>query len=610
MPSTLGWTLSQWQQAMQAGTAPASLLHALLAAIADGDPAWIHLCSAAELEAQLENLAVLLQQQGGARDKLPLYGVPFAVKDNIDVAGLPTTAACPAFAYTPTQDASVVAKLRAAGAVVLGKTNLDQFATGLVGVRSPYGAVPNCFDPALISGGSSSGSAVVVAKGWVPFSLGTDTAGSGRVPAGLNNIVGLKPTRGALSCAGVVPACRSLDCVSLFTLTCADAEQLWQLCQGFDPVDSYSRPPGSLGQSFGTTPRLGYPDNPRWHGDREGEAAFARNLEALQAAGAQLLPVDFTPFYELAALLYDGPWVAERLAALTPFLQQQPEAVHPVVASIVQQGADKSALDCFQAEYQRQALLRQVQQLFTELDALVVPTAPTFPRIDAVLADPVAANSKLGTYTNFVNLADLSALAVPGLWREDGLPFGITFIAPAWHEPALLALGVSWQAQQQLPLGATNKPLPSVTDNRPPDKQREPPAPGMFRIAVVGAHLKGMPLHHELSSRGAQFCARTETAPCYRLYALAGTQPPKPGLVRTNATEGAAIALELWDMPASAFAGFMAGIPAPLGIGTLLLADGSQVNGFICEPAALHNATDITHYGGWRAYRAAMAAES
>ncbi|PCD00014.1 allophanate hydrolase [Halopseudomonas pelagia] len=587
MAEQCGWTISEWQQAYQNGLEPQAALTQLLAEFSADDPAFIHIVAAAELSTQLAHLATLPDAQ-----QLPLYGIPCVVKDNIDVAGLPTTAACPAYGYIADQDAHCVALLRAAGAIVLAKANLDQFATGLVGTRSPYGAVPNSFDPEYISGGSSSGSSVSVARGLVPFSLGTDTAGSGRVPAGFNNLVGLKPTRGRFSTRGVVPACRSLDCVSIFALNIDDAETVANVMESFDAADGYSRVAPPSARLIGTQPRLGIPASLPWFGDSQAEAAWQASLTQMREMGAQLIELDFTPMQQLAELLYGGPWVAERYAAIAEFMDANGDQMNPVVRGILANAEKFSATDTYRAEYRRADLAREIQTLVQSVDALLVPTAPRMPTTAQVEQDPVTVNSQLGTWTNFVNLADCSALALPAGFRQDGLPFGITLIGSAWQDRALADFGRRWQAFAPWKAGATdrNLPAPSVVNA---------PA-GHVRLAVVGAHLSGMPLNTQLTERHARFVESTLSADNYRLYALPNTTPPKPGLIRS--AEGAAIAVELWDVPVELFGSFVALVPAPLGIGTLTLQDGREVKGFICEGAAVEGATDITHLGGWRAY--------
>ncbi|MEI7175130.1 allophanate hydrolase [Pectobacterium carotovorum] len=589
MPRMTGLTLQEWKQHyQQQADRVGETLGVLLASLSPDDPAWIALATPEHLQAQI---AALLPQYRENPDALPLFGVPFAVKDNIDVAGLPTSAACPAFTYLADKDATAVAKLKAAGAIVVGKTNLDQFATGLVGTRSPFGAVPNTFNAEYISGGSSSGSASVLARGLVAFALGTDTAGSGRVPAGFNNIVGLKPTKGWLSASGVVPACRLNDTISVFALTVEDAFTVAELAGGYDEADAYSRcHPGRSPAALPAKPRFAIPSDPTFFADAVAQAAWQQALVELEATGATLHPIDFSIFTQLADQLYQGPWVAERTVAVGNMLQQ-PEKMDPVVHGIVASGERFSAVEAFKAEYLRAELARQIQQTLASFDALVVPTSPTIHTREAMKQEPVRYNSQLGTYTNFTNLADLSALALPAPFRTDGLPAGITLIAPAWHDRALASFGLRWQAHLALTLGATGKTLPAGQATLPPSALH-------VRLAVVGAHLTGMPLNHQLTRRDAVRVEETRTAENYRLYALANTQPAKPGLAKS--TDGAAIIVELWDIPLARFGEFVAEIPAPLGIGTLTLLDGRQVKGFICEPAALSDAVDITEFGGWR----------
>lgn len=599
--TTRGWTLRRWREAWRGGELE---LREVFAPFVEPrgavDTAWITRLNAAKLERQLDVLGRRLAAVGGDLAKLPLYGIPFAVKDIIDAEGWPTTAACPAYTYLAERDATVVRRLCAAGAVLVGKTNLDQFATGLVGTRSPYGAVSNAFNPAFISGGSSSGSADVVARGLVPFALGSDTAGSGRVPAAFNNIVGLKPTRGWLSTAGVTPACRTLDCISVFSLIVEDAEEVAVIAGGFDAADPYSRAtlPDPT-DCLACAPRLGIPAAPQFFGDTLAANAFREAVERLAAQGAQLMEVDFTPFAELAALLYEGPWVAERYVTMERLLKEAPDQLNPVVRQIVERAERFSAVDTFKAEYRRAELARRIEQVLGRVDALVVPTTPTIYTLAAVQADPVALNSRLGTYTNFTNLADLSALALPAGFRGDGLPTGITLIARAGRDHALAQFGKRWQRSLGLPLGATMRPYP--LEEAPAAHALTISHPRMLRIAVVGAHLTGMPLNHQLTDRGAVFVERCRTAPS-RLFALAGTVPPKPGLLRDP--QGQPIEVELWDLPEAAVGSFVADIPAPLGIGTIELSDGRAVKGFICEPRGIAGARDITEFGGWRAFLA------
>jgi len=598
----IGWTLNEWLTAYQTRQLSPEVLLSLSSAYPETDTAWIARASQAQLGEQLDALAERLAAVNGDITQLPLYGVPFAIKDNIDAAGWPTTAACPEFAYTASNDATVVARLRAAGAILMGKTNLDQFATGLVGTRSPYGAVPNSFNPDYVSGGSSSGSASVVARGLVAFSLGTDTAGSGRVPAGFNNVVGLKPTKGRLPNTGLVPACKTVDCVSIFALTVDDAQKVAGLAEGFDGDDAYSRHnPGTAPVGFRVAMKLAVPDTLEFFGDTQNQAVFEQALHRLSDMGAEITRIDFAPFKALAEQLYYGPWVAERTVALTTMLETNPDAINPVVRGIVESGLAYSACDAYRAEYLRATLSRQINDALAGFDALVVPTSATLRTQAEMAAEPVLYNSQFGFYTNFTNLADLSALALPAGMRADGLPSGITLIAPAWHDTALAQFGQRWQESVGLPMGATGRAMPASPAPTPSSAA----APrSSVRVAVVGAHLTGMPLNVQLTTRDAVLVEQTLTAGDYRLYALPGTVPPKPGLVKS--ASGASIIVELWDIPLARFGEFVAEIPAPLGIGNLTLKDGRSVKGFICEPWAIDDALDITSFGGWRAYIASL----
>jgi allophanate hydrolase len=560
---------------------------------AHGDPAiFITLREEADALAEAKALAA-------RGTDLPLYGVPVAVKDNIDVKGFPTTTACPAFAYQPTKDATCVARLRRAGAIVIGKTNLDQFATGLVGVRSPYGVPRNLFDPALIPGGSSSGSGIAVGAGLVPLALGTDTAGSGRVPAGLSNIVGLKPSLGLVSTAGLVPACRTLDCASVFALTVDDAFTALEVLAGPDSADPYSRA-RPLGMPGPVPPevKLGVPlpGQRLFFGDKASAAAYEAALARLARLGAIIVEIDIEPFYETARLLYEGPWVAERYLTTRKLIASAPEAMHPVTRQIILAGAHATAVDAFAAFYQLEELRRVRDHIFRTIDALVLPTMPTAYTVAQVTADPIGLNSRLGTYTNFVNLLDLCGLAVPAAMHANGTPFGITLLAPAGEDAALAALGREFHADTGLPLGATGRAQP------PLNPVSRLTADGEIALAVVGAHLSGMALNGELKSFGARFLERTATAADYRLFALAGTAPPKPGLLRVGAGKGAAIELEIWAMSAEKFGAFVAAVPPPLSIGTLTMADGRLAKGFLAEAEATAGARDISGFGGWRAF--------
>ena len=536
--------------------------------------------------------------------ELPLLGVPVAVKDNIDVLGMPTTAACPAFTYSPSYDATSVARLRAAGAIPIGKTNLDQFATGLVGVRSPYGIPKNPLRPELLPGGSSSGSAVAVAAGLVPLALGTDTAGSGRVPALLNNIVGLKPSLGMISTAGVVPACRTLDCVSIFSLTVDDAVTALAAMTGPDGADPFSRdqPLGEITEQP-TNLRLGIPRSGQliFFGDKAQDAAYRDALKRLALLGATLVEFDMEPFYETARLLYEGPWVAERYLVIRNLLASSPDAIHPVTREIIAPGARLTAAETFSALYRLQGVRKIAERILSNFDAMVLPTAPTIYTTAQVLADPLLLNSRLGTYTNFVNLLDLCGLALPASFRPDGLPFGITLLAPAGRDALLASIGRVFHADTRLTVGANNiaqPPLAALPESVGGDD---------IAIAVVGAHLSGMALNGELKTLAGRLVETTVTAPDYKLYAL-DTMPPKPGMLRVEAGSGTGVELEIWALSAAAFGEFVAAIPPPLSIGTIRLADGRNVKGFLVEPAALDGARDISAFGGWRAFMAEAAA--
>ena len=562
---------------------------------AHGDPAvFIALRPEAEALAEARALAA------AGPDGRPLYGVPVAVKDNIDVAGLPTTAACLAFAYQPAHDATAVARLRAAGAIVIGKTNLDQFATGLVGVRSPYGIPRNTFNAELVPGGSSSGSAVAVAAGLVPLALGTDTAGSGRVPAGFNNIVGLKPSLGLVSTYGVVPACRTLDCVSLFALTVDDAWTALETIAGADTKDPYSRQRPLAKQGVLPQVKLGVPavGQRLFFGDRRYAAAYEAALERLARLGCAVVEIDIEPFYETARLLYEGPWVAERTLATRSLLASDADAIHPVTREIVLSGLRPTALDAFAAFYKLEELRRVADHTFRRIDALALPTAPTVYTVKQVLADPIQLNSRLGTYTNFVNLLDLCGLALPASITEAGVPFGITLLAPGGADARLAEIGRVFHADTGLPLGALKATQPPLM---PMPKW---PADGEVAVAVVGAHLSGLPLNGELRALGGRLLATAATDPDYRLYALSDTTPPKPGLLRVDSGKGAGIEVEVWGLPVGAFGRFADAVPPPLSIGTVVLADGRAVKGFLVEAAATASARDISSFGGWRAYLA------
>ncbi len=572
---------------------PADIIQqALQAARADQHNAWIYVLSDAEVAPYLQALTA------SAIDDLPLYGIPFAIKDNIDLVNVPTTAACPDFSYQPQASAYVVARLIAAGAIPIGKTNMDQFATGLVGVRSPHGACSNPFDKAFIAGGSSSGSAVAVAAGQVSFALGTDTAGSGRVPAAFNNILGLKPSCGALSNAGVVPACQSLDSVSIFSLNAADAALLLNTVAAYDAETAYSKDVSfePVLQSNSALLAVPKPAQLAFFGNQQTEALFQKAVARLTDLGWQYEEVDIAPLLNAAKLLYEGAWVAERTIALEDQLQRNPDAVLAVTREIVTAGFNLSAMDAFKAQYQLEQYKQVAQQLFAKYDALLMPTAGTIYRIDEVEAEPIKLNSNLGYYTNFMNLLDLAAVAVPAGFQENGLPFGVTLCAAAGHDYRLLAFADKLQHASVGSAGLSFELPNSDIDAISPYAFDEP----VVTVAVCGAHLSGLPLNHQLLERHAVRLQETSTADCYRLYALAGGPPYRPGLVRDLA--GQSIIVEVWQMPSRHMGSFIDNIPAPLGIGKVELISGEWVNSFICEPVAVIDAEEITHYGGWRKY--------
>ncbi|MFN4271811.1 MAG: allophanate hydrolase [Aliihoeflea sp.] len=532
-----------------------------------------------------------------APDGRPLWGIPFVVKDNIDVAGMPTTAGCPDFAYLADTDAFVVARLRAAGAICLGKTNLDQFATGLVGVRTPYPVPRNALDPSIVPGGSSSGSSVAVAHGIAAFSLGTDTAGSGRVPAALNGIVGLKPTLGALSATGMIPACRTLDTISIFALTVADAWSAFEVAAEFDPQDAYSHSIAHHGLvAVAPSPRIGIPNRATLEtfGDAVQAQDFRRSVETLTAQGATIVELDFEPFYAVARMLYEGAWLAERVAAVGERLKMAPDTLHPTTRAILEPGLKLTAVDAFRGFYRLKELERECRAALASVDALCVPTIPCFVTMDEIGADPISPNAHLGTYTNFVNLLDLCGIAVPTGTRVDGRPGSITFLAEAGRDAYCAALACTMEAGQLGAAGRTRKRtvLPEGGVQH-----------GEIALAVCGAHMSGLPLNHQLTALGGRFLRACRTAPAYSLHALAGGPPQRPGLVRRPGN-GASIELEIWGLPTEGVGAFLAGIPAPLGIGTVELEDGSSVKGFLCETHGLAGASDITAFGGWRKWLA------
>ncbi|MFT4065090.1 allophanate hydrolase [Paraburkholderia sp.] len=592
--------------AYRAGTlTPRKLVAELLDKAATLNPGFnlfIHLLTREEVAPYLD----WIEKQG--IENLPLYGIPFAIKDNIDLAGIPTTAACPAFAYTPSEPATLVAQLIALGAIPLGKTNLDQFATGLNGTRSPYGKCRNSVHPDYPSGGSSAGSALAVALGVASFALGTDTAGSGRVPAALNNLVGLKPTRGVLSTAGVVPACRTLDCVTFFTASAEEASELLALTARADPRDAYSRgnPQWNTARAFGTPAafRFGVPAQLEFAGCPESPALFAKARALLEEAGGTAVEIDFEPFVEAARLLYQGPWVAERYSVAGELMTTEPDAVLPVIRNVLAKAPAASAVELFRAQYRLRELKAICDVSIESLDFVLTPTYPRPVTLDELERDPVGPNSLLGYYTNFMNLLDYAAVATPTGFMKNGLPWGVTVFGRAFTDQYLLGVADLLQRTSALTCvgGQTNRP-----------GERRTATNDRMRIAVCGAHMQGLPLNRDLVARGAHLVQATHTAARYRLAALPasadGTR--RPGMwriaddVKDDAKDrGVKIAVEVWEMPSSEFGSFIATVPSPLVLGKVELVDGSWITGFLCEPYAVQRATDISGFGGWRAWLA------
>lgn len=558
---------------------------------------WINRLTREQIDSYLD---ALVDQ---SPDSLPLFGIPFAIKDNIDLEGIPTTAACPAFTYTADESAFVVQQLINAGAIPIGKTNMDQFATGLVGTRSPepWGPCKNAFNKDYISGGSSSGSAVAVALGLVSFSLGTDTAGSGRVPAAFNNIIGVKPSRGLLSNSGVVPACRSLDCVSIFALTTDDANTVFDVAASYDAGDDFARP-----ITFDNNHRhYGIPGDPlvvgvpqhsqlSFFGNESAQQLFFKSISELKELDVAIQEIDFSPFLEAARLLYEGPWVAERYVAIEELISGEPNALLPEIRTIIGGAKEKSAIDYFKAEYLLQHCRRLSSEILNDVDCIVTPTAGTIYTIEQVQSDPVKLNSSLGYYTNFMNLLDCASVAAPAGFLDDGLPFGITFVGPAMSDRKLMSIANLWQRHMNLKLGA-------LTQQRSNRQANQTSFANSIPVVVCGAHLSGLPLNWQLAERSARLVENTRTAKKYRMYALTGGPPHRPGLIRDE-QNGAAIEIEVWNVPEDQFGSFVASIPAPLGIGKVEIQDGRWLPGFICEAYAVTNAEEITRLGSWRRY--------
>ncbi len=538
-------------------------------------------------------------------DTHPLWGIPFSIKDNIDLAGVPTTGGCPDFAYLPKKSAFAVQLLIDAGAIPIGKTNLDQFATGLNGTRSPYGVCHNSFEFDLISGGSSSGSAVAVAMGLSTFSLGTDTAGSGRIPACLNNLIGLKPSLGLISCSGVIDACRSLDCISVFTNSCDDANEVLDVAIRFDSEYSNSRelPYFNATRNYGladTKLTIGVikKEQLRFFDNREYFKAYTQTLEVMIDRGFTLKEIDFRPFEEVGDLLYQGPWISERYITTEQIINHNPQSMYPVVREIIEPGGELLATDLFKAQYRLRELKIICERLMSDLDCLMTPTVGCYFTIKEMLDEPIKANTKLGYYSNFVNLLDFASVVVPTRLiqgaRDNFLPFSISLVGPCMSDRWLLSIANRVQSIFSLPAGNTDY----IRNNR---ENKLVSNPKSVDILVCGAHLSGLPLNWQLIERGATLKQVIDTAPIYRMYVIAGGPPLRPGLVRDE-KKGAAIAAEVWSLPAENFGSFVENIPSPLGIGKVVLSNGLTVSGFICEPMGLEGAIEITSFGGWRAW--------
>jgi len=592
-------TISHLHQAYKNKTlTPGKLIEAILKRSMDFAEynIWIRQLTLDEINPYLKNL------EKYSVDELPLYGIPFAIKDNIDLAGITTTAACPAYEYMPEKSAFVVEQLIKAGAIPVGKTNMDQFATGLVGTRSPepWGACKNSFNKEYISGGSSSGSAVSVALGLVSFSLGTDTAGSGRVPAAFNNLVGLKPSKGALSMMGVVPACRSLDCVNIFSLTTDDANTVFEHASRYDEEDQYARavPFDNNARQYGIpneafTFAVPKADQLKFFGNISAEKLFNESVEKMQSLGGVKYEIDFSLFLQAAKLLYEGPWVAERYVAIEKIITEQPEELLPVIKTIIESAENKTAMEVFSSEYKMQIYRMQSKKVLSEFDFLLTPTVGTIYTIDEVNADPIIKNSNLGYYTNYMNLLDCACVAVPAGFQENGLPWGISLVSTAMTDRKLMSYANKWQQALEIQPGNLAIELPA---------SREPSVSfsNYIPVIVCGAHLQGLGLNWQLSERGASLQEVTTTTKSYRMYVIEGS-PQRPGLIR-DIESGSEISIEIWQVPKIEFGSFVAGIPFPLGIGKIETKDGRWLPGFICEGYAIQDAKEITELGGWKQY--------
>jgi len=529
---------------------------------------------------------------------LPLYGIPFAIKDNIDLAGVPTTAACPEYTYVPEHSAYVVQRLLDAGAIPIGKTNMDQFATGLVGTRTPYGATLNPFNNEYIAGGSSSGSAVAVSLGQVSFALGTDTAGSGRVPAAFNNIIGMKPTRGVLSTQGVVPACRTLDCVSIFALGMDDLQTVYSITQDFNKNDPWAVK-SKEGKNIASRQfRFGVPRTTElnFFGNKEYKRLYQEAITKCEQMGGERIEIDYQPFAVAAKLLYEGPWVAERYSVIKDLIKSKLHAIHPVIKSVIEPAAEMGTVDAFEKIYELKKIKHQTDMIMNELDFLLLPTTGTIYRLDEVIQNPVQLNSNLGNYTNFMNLLEYAGLALPAGFTVEGLPFGITLVANKFHDQQLLDYGKRYMQNYGNNIGATN--FKSYICNTEKIQNADD---AVINVVVCGAHMSGMALNSQLTDRDAKLVSKTRTAGKYRLFALAGGPPFRPGLLYDEKA-GNRIEVEVWSLPKNKLADFVALIPPPLGLGRVELEDGSNESGFICEPRGFDGADEITQFGSWRSF--------
>jgi allophanate hydrolase len=593
MLQNLALTIENLKNAYKNGLSPEEVINEIFNRIKIiNDPnIFIYLSNLDSLHAEAKNL-------GSFNPNMPLWGIPFAVKDNIDVNKIVTTAGCHEFSYIPKDDAFTVNLLKKSGALMIGKTNLDQFATGLVGVRSPYGAPLNAVDQLIVPGGSSSGSAVSVGHGIVSFSLGTDTAGSGRVPAALNNIVGLKPSLGSLSSSGVVPACRTIDTVSVFAMTVEDAYNVFTILNEYDEKDSYSKSFKKLPLSLPQHPiKIGIPDKSsiRFFNDNFQSESFDRNINKLKLNDFEITPINFEPFYEIAQLLYEGSWVAERYTVIEDLLKKNSKAIHNVTRQIIKKAENFSAADTFEDYYKLSELKRKVKPILSSVDMLCVPSIPTFYSVNDLINDPFTPNSNLGTYTNFVNLLDMCGITVPTDPRIDGRPGSITFLAMSGEDNLVASTAILFEKNCKRYLGGTKFELENPNDLKEYHNSS-------IDIAVCGAHMEGLTLNWQLRDLGAHFVKKSKTSSHYKLFALTNLNPIRPGLLRSFSQDGNTINLEIWRIPKKNFGKFIEYVQAPLSIGSVELEDGKWIKGFLCENSGTINAKNISNIGDWREY--------